>query len=613
QTLSRRISNPYLETPSNKIYGESSSCAGRALRDIFTLQASNLIKDRVYPTGICRRSCVGSELVDWLLEQCPFVKCRSTAVGVWQLLLDMGIILSVDRQLYFQDTHAFYQFSADECTYLFCEFEKDEGWKNGVKLLLQLLPLSPPRTDMCNLPDQKIEDTAETNAEILARLTSAVQRELAAVIALKARKSENRCISFKVEICGSVMSWDCGFKYLFALSPTLKAGVLCKLQGRDDIGRIELVQKLARENCQFLQADRKPPEKAEQADDGGSERAREEAGAALVLRKVWSRSPAPERRGRSEDAGFILSLGRSRHFLPPLSNILYLGLFLSSCAETLLDDFLLTYTVFMTTDDLCQALLRQYPFINICSLTYCTYCAKNHQGKEDDADVSCRKRKVLHLVSQWTSLYKDWLHEDEHLKQFLKTIYRSVLDDVYEYPILEKELKEFQKILGMHRRHTVDEYSPHRKNKTFFHQFSLKENWLQHRGTMNETEEIFCRVYITEHSYVSVKAQVSTSAQEILKIVAEKIQYPEEELALVTVTFSGEKHELQPNDLAISKSFESPSRMFVYRKDLTDSLNPFAENEELQQRSVRILGINTWDLALELTSFDWSLFNAIHE
>nr|XP_009929690.1 PREDICTED: rap guanine nucleotide exchange factor 5-like [Opisthocomus hoazin] len=134
-----------------EIYGESSSCAGRALRNIFTLQASDLIKDRVYLTGICRRSCVGSELVDWLLEQCPFVKCRSTAAGVWQLLLDMGIILSVDRHLYFQDTHAFYQFSADECTYLFCEFEKDEGWKNGVKLLLQLLPLPPARIDMCNL------------------------------------------------------------------------------------------------------------------------------------------------------------------------------------------------------------------------------------------------------------------------------------------------------------------------------------------------------------------------------------------------------------------------------------------------------------------------------
>ncbi|RMC05106.1 hypothetical protein DUI87_18288 [Hirundo rustica rustica] len=201
----------------------------------------------------------------------------------------------------------------------------------------------------------------------------------------------------------------------------------------------------------------------------------------------------------------------------------------------------------------------------------------------------------------------------EKLGTVIQTIYRNVLDDVYEYPVLEKDLKEFQKILGMHRRHTVDEYSPHRKNKTFFQQFSVKENWLQHRGTMNETEEIFCRVYITEHSYVSVKAQVSSSAQEILKIVAEKLQYPEEELALVTVSFSGEKHALQANDLAISKSLESSCRMFVYRKDLTDSLNPFSENEELQQRSVRILGINTWDLALELTNFDWSLFNAIHE
>uniref|UniRef100_A0A8C3L6P4 Rap guanine nucleotide exchange factor 5 n=1 Tax=Chrysolophus pictus TaxID=9089 RepID=A0A8C3L6P4_CHRPC len=496
----------------------------------------------------------------------------------WQELSDT----LMDRELYFRDTYTFYQFSADECTYLFCEFEKEGGWKNAVKLLLQLLPLSPPRIDMCNLPDQKIEDTAETNAEILARLTSAV------------RSLHQNAFLLKLKSCGSAMSWDCGFKYLFALSPTLKAGVLCKLQERDDIGRIELVQKLARENCQFLQADRKQPEKIEQV-------RRFLFGFSCLFLAAKYRGPCCWL-GTPAGKWYVVVSGTPEKILEHLLSDLHLEAAQDKETETLLDDFLLTYTVFMTTDDLCQALLRQYPF----------KCC-NHQGKEDDSDVSCRKRKVLHLVSQWTSLYKDWLHEDEHLKQFLKTIYRNVLDDVYEYPILEKELKEFQKILGMHRRHTVDEYSPHRKNKTFFHQFSLKENWLQHRGTMNEAEEIFCRVYITEHSYVSVKAQVTTSAQEILKIVAEKIQYPEEELALVIITFSGEKHELQPNDLAISKSYESSSRMFVYRRDLTDSLSPFADNEELQQRSVRILGINTWDLALELTNFDWSLFNAIHE
>uniref|UniRef100_A0A8D2DF66 Rap guanine nucleotide exchange factor 5 n=1 Tax=Sciurus vulgaris TaxID=55149 RepID=A0A8D2DF66_SCIVU len=593
RTLSRRISNPYLEHTPSQIYGENSSCAGRALRNIIIVQAADLVKDRVNLKGFYRRSCVGSELVDWLLEHCPFVQCRSMAIGVWQLLLDMGIMSSVDQHLYFQDTYVFYQFSSDECSYLYCEFEREEEWQNGVKLLLQLVPLIPSRAGICELSHQKIEDSEESSDEILARLTSAVQRELAAVIALKARKSaveqddedgDKRVAETEAE---------------GTLNP--QAGVMCKLQERDDIARIELVQKLARENCQFLQTDKKEPEKSEHQDDEVTTvQVKEQDQTVLLLKKVQCCGPAPTAGSAESDWRYVVVSGTPEKILEHLLNDLHLEEVQDKETETLLDDFLLTYTVFMTTDDLCQALLRHYS-------------AKKYQGKEENSDVPCRKRKVLHLVSQWIALYKDWLHEDEHSKMFLKTIYRNVLDDVYEYPILEKELKEFQKILGMHRRHTVDEYSPQRKNKALFHQFSLKENWLQHRGTVTEAEEIFCHVYITEHSYVSVKAKVSSTAQEILKVVAEKIQHAEEDLALVAITFSGEKHELQPNDLAISKSLEASGRICVYRKDLADTLNPFAENEESQQRSMRILGMNTWDLALELMNFDWSLFNSIHE
>ncbi|XP_067602271.1 rap guanine nucleotide exchange factor 5 isoform X1 [Pseudorca crassidens] len=593
RTLSRRISNPYLEPAPSQIYGENSSCAGRALRNIIIVQAADLIKDRVNLKGFYRRSCVGSELVDWLLEHCPLVQCRSMAIGVWQLLLDMGIMSSVDQHLCFQDTYVFYQFSSDECSYLYCEFEREEAWQNGVKLLLQLVPLIPTRTGICELSHQKIEDSEESSDEILCRLTSAVQRELAAVIALKARKSaieqdeENSDKHVTVTEAEGVAD--------------PQAGVICKLQERDDIGRIELVQKLARENCQFLQTDKKEQEKSEHQDDEVTTvQVKEQDRDVLVLKKVQSCGPAPQAGSLESDWRYVVVSGTPEKILEHLLNDLHLEEVQDKETETLLDDFLLTYTVFMTTDDLCQALLRHYS-------------AKKYQGKEENSDVPCRKRKVLHLVSQWIALYKDWLHEDEHSKMFLKTIYRNVLDDVYEYPILEKELKEFQKILGMHRRHTVDEYSPQRKNKALFHQFSLKENWLQHRGTVTETEEIFCHVYITEHSYVSVKAKVSSTAQEILRVVAEKIQHAEEDLALVAVTFSGEKHELQPNDLAISKSLEASGRIYVYRKDLADTLNPFAENEESQQRSIRILGMNTWDIALELMNFDWSLFNSIHE
>ena len=49
-----------------------------------------------------------------------------------------------------------------------------------------------------------------------------------------------------------------------------------------------------------------------------------------------------------------------------------------------------------------------------------TYCCKRHRGKEDGKESLERKRKVLHLVSQWTTLYRDFLREDEHVKLFMK-------------------------------------------------------------------------------------------------------------------------------------------------------------------------------------------------
>ncbi|CDQ99733.1 unnamed protein product [Oncorhynchus mykiss] len=129
----------------------------------------------------------------------------------------------------------------------------------------------------------------------------------------------------------------------------------------------------------------------------------------------------------------------------------------------------------MTTNDLCQALLGQYPLHTALSLS--------EEGKE----ALYRKRKVLHLVSHWTRLYKDFLREDEHIKTFMKTLSRCVLEDLYEFPSLEKDMKEFQKLLR--RRHTVDECPPQQKSKPLFQQLSLKENSLPLRFPRADTKE----------------------------------------------------------------------------------------------------------------------------
>uniref|UniRef100_A0A8C1DJG1 Rap guanine nucleotide exchange factor 5 n=1 Tax=Cyprinus carpio carpio TaxID=630221 RepID=A0A8C1DJG1_CYPCA len=225
--------------------------------------------------------------------------------------------------------------------------------------------------------------------------------------------------------------------------------------------------------------------------------------------------------------------------------------------ENLLDDFLLTYPVFMSTSDLCQALLGHY-------------CSKKGRMKEEGRDTLLRKRKVLHLLSQWSLLCADLPRDDEHAKLFLKTLYRYVLDDLYEFPSLEKDLKELQKLLRMQRRHTVDEYSPQRKNKALFHQLSLKESWHPVRGAQRDRKEVLCRVYVTIGSYVSVRTHSEVSVQELLSTVAERLDCAEDDMVLMAVTYPGEKVLLQSDQCVFSSSLSAAERLHVCRRDLTE-------------------------------------------
>ncbi|XP_070822898.1 rap guanine nucleotide exchange factor 5-like [Chaetodon trifascialis] len=408
------------------------------------------------------------------------------------------------------------------------------------------------------------------------------------------------------------MSWDCGLRYMFSVSPALQQGNMCILHDKEDLSRLEMVQRLAKDGCRFLQNHSKGPERTSepQSDEAVRVCLRERGHDVLVLQRVSSEPPAPSasaRGGGREEARsrrYMVLSGTPEKILEHLLNDLTLdedqGTTQGKESDTLLDDFLLTYPVFMSTSDLCQALLGHY-------------CTKRYRGKEDRKEALERKQKVLHLVSQWTALCKDFLREDEHVKLFMKTLYRYMLDDLYEHPALEKDVRELQKLYQLHRRHTVDEYSPQRKSKALFHQLSLKENGLQSRGTQRETKEVLCHVYITMDSYLSMRAHLGVVAQELLQAVAERMDVPQGELVLVAVTYPGGRLLLQPQDRVFSDSVRPMGRLHVCRKDLGEVLNPFTDNSELQQRTARTLSLNTWDVAVALTNFDWTIFDSIHE
>uniref|UniRef100_A0A3B3DX42 Rap guanine nucleotide exchange factor 5 n=1 Tax=Oryzias melastigma TaxID=30732 RepID=A0A3B3DX42_ORYME len=229
----------------------------------------------------------------------------------------------------------------------------------------------------------------------------------------------------------------------------------------------------------------------------------------------------------------------------------------------LLDDFLLTYPVFMSTSDLCQAL-----------------------GMEDPKEALERKQKVLHLVSQWMSRCKDFLREDQHVKIFMKTLYRHVLSDLYEHPALEKELVI-----------------------------------ISHFQNISETEQfmsfflfpVLCHVYVTMDSFLSMRVHSEVVVQELLQAVAERMGVSQGEIILVAITYTGGRLLLQPQERVFSASLRSVERLHVCRKDLGEVQNPFVDNSEIQQRTARVLSLNTWDVAVALTDVDWTIFDSMHE
>ncbi|KAG7281371.1 hypothetical protein CRUP_023522 [Coryphaenoides rupestris] len=193
----------------------------------------------------------------------------------------------------------------------------------------------------------------------------------------------------------------------------------------------------------------------------------------------------------------------------------------------------------------------------------------------------------------------------------MKNLYRCVLEDLYEFPTLEKDLKEFQKLLR--RRHTVDDCPPSQKTKALHQQLSLKENCGQLRSPQSDHRDVICHVHVSVDSYLTVHTHRMLEAHELLRIVGSKLDRSEEEMVLAVVSHTGERRLLQPSDCVYSESLTPQGRLAVCRKDLTEILPALTDSAELGRRPVRLLGINTWDVAAALTHLDWSLFNSIHE
>ncbi|XP_054826884.1 rap guanine nucleotide exchange factor 4 isoform X7 [Eublepharis macularius] len=554
----RRLSRPE-NVPSEKILR-----AGKVLRNTILSRAPHMIRDRKYHLKTYRQCCVGTELVDWIMQQSSCVHLRTQAVGMWQVLLEEGVLNHVDQEQHFQDKYLFYRFLDDEHedASMPTEEEKkecDEELQDTMLLLSQIGPDAHMRMILRKPPGQRTVDDLEIiyeellHIKALSHLSTTVKRELSGVLVFESHPKAGTVLFNQGE---EGTSWYIILKGSVNVVIYGK-GVVCTLHEGDDFGKLALVNDAPRaasivlreDNCHFLRVDKEDFNRILRDVEANTVRLKEHDQDVLVLEKVPAGSRASHQ-GNSQPLQhkYTVMSGTPEkileHFLEtmrPESN---------EGTDPGVHDFVMMHCVFMPNNQLCPALMAHYH-------------GQPSQGTEQEKmDYALNnKRRVVRLVLQWGVLYGDLLQEDEAALAFLEEFYVSVSDDTRMITALKDQLPELEKTM---KQISEDAKAPQKKHKVLLQHFNTSDERTQKRQPIRGSDE--------------------------KKVV------------------------FKPNDVSVFTTLSVNGRLFACPRDQFDSLTPLQEQEGPSTGTMGTFELmSSKDLAYQMTVYEWELFNCVHE
>uniref|UniRef100_A0A8C7ZT76 Rap guanine nucleotide exchange factor 4 n=1 Tax=Oryzias sinensis TaxID=183150 RepID=A0A8C7ZT76_9TELE len=574
QSLAGLLAPPYgaMESGSNNdrladkdnMNSESGSKrAGKVLRNAILSRAPHMIRDRKYHLKTYRQCCVGTELVDWLVMQSACVLTRSHAVGMWQVLLEEGVLNHVDQELGFQDKYLFYRFldDEDEDTPLPSEEEKRESEEELPETILFLAQIGPDallRMILRKSPGQRTGDDLEIiydellHIKALAHLSNTVKRELASVVIFESHAKAGTVLFNQGE---EGTSWYIILKGSVNVVIYGK-GVVCTLHEGDDFGKLALVTDspraasivLREDNCHFLRVDKEDFNRILRDVEANTVRLKEHEQSVLVLEK----SPRASTLGGIK---YTVISGTPEKILEHFLEAMRLDIHHNE-PDPAVDDFVLMHCVFMPNSQL---------FIfNL----VCTYHAGSPPGSEQERleyALNC-KRRVLILALRWANAHTYLLQEEPAAISFLEELYGSVSND--------------SRIL---------------------------------RGLKDLAVDLEKVVYCSDHTYTTIRIAVAATGREVISAVTDKLGTADE-LLLIHLSSAGEKQILKLNDVSVFSTLSINGRLFACPRDQLSGLSPHPDQEGPSGGSMSTFELmSSKDLAYQMTMFDWELFSCVHE
>ncbi|XP_064442755.1 rap guanine nucleotide exchange factor 4 isoform X6 [Mirounga angustirostris] len=604
-----RPANTISKVPSEKILR-----AGKILRNAILSRAPHMIRDRKYHLKTYRQCCVGTELVDWMLQQTSCVHSRTQAVGMWQVLVEDSVLNHVDQEHHFQDKYLFYRFLDDEPedAPLPTEEEKkecDEDLQDTMLLLSQMGPDAHMRMILRKPPGQRTVDDLEIiyeeliHIKALSHLSTTVKRELAGVLIFESH-AKGGTVLFNQGEEGT--SWYIILKGSVNVVIYGK-GVVCTLHEGDDFGKLALVNDAPRaasivlreDNCHFLRVDKEDFNRILRDVEANTVRLKEHDQDVLVLEKVPAGNRASNQGNSQPQQKYTVMSGTPEKILEHFLETIRLEPALNEATDSVLNDFVMMHCVFMPNTQLCPALVAHYH-------------AQASQGTEQEKmDYALNnKRRVIRLVLQWTAVYGDALQEDDVAVAFLEEFYVSVSDDARMIAALKDQLPELEKIV---KQISEDAKAPQKKHKVLLQQFNTGDERAQKRQPIRGSDEVLFKVYCMDHTYTTIRVPVAASVKEVISAVADKLGSGEG-LIIVKMSSGGEKVVLKPNDVSVFTTLTINGRLFACPREQFDSLTPLPEQEGPTVGTVGTFELmSSKDLAYQMTIYDWELFNCVHE
>ncbi|KAF3699677.1 Rap guanine nucleotide exchange factor-like 1 Link guanine nucleotide exchange factor II [Channa argus] len=241
--------------------------------------------------------------------------------------------------------------------------------------------------------------------------------------------------------------------------------------------------------------------------------------------------------------------------------------------------------------------------------------------RERVLDGAERKHAVLNVAFRYLDTYRELLQEEgERSNSFPKELYLRAVQELSRYPELVEDVLKLQRWTEiLHCPSDEEKESRKKQVRPLFRHFRRIDACLQPREAFRGSDEIFCRVYTPDHSYVTIRSRLSCRVGEILALVKEKLQYSEDQpvlpgnLILVAVTSAGEKAVFRPSDEAVFTTLGVNTHLFACEPSELESLLPLPEEIHWTPGDSKLHDMSAEEVANQLVVFDWELFSCVHE